>query len=631
MKGRLGALRPARGAVASLVRPARAAVTGAARRYVRGDLREGVIRISDLPRLTRSVVWLGFALLFAMVGALLLGPTLRGAFPLVPLASSTAGRGELVPTVLLPLTLFIVSVAWGFILAGALHARPAIRRAALVLYLVLGGFWAIGSTSGFLISLIGWGALLGVPVFFFVRRKATPAPAREFAVLVVLISLTFGPAQAGAIETWRETGLPTLLANLPSILFALDFLIMPLLLFIGLDIAEFVYRSSGWAVGLTDAWTNRRVLYGALFLLLAWRLVSVSLDTLDRLSRSTLAQEAAAYAGALMVPLSVGAVWWLVGRPGGDRVAPEGLVNDAKRAALPLVAAYVGLQLFNVFLVLLAGSAGLFFLLLGFGELDALNAALEFSSQLVAQDANWQTLLAALALLAAAWFARRGRRVLALYLGIVGSNGLWIQLTNPGRPLDALGWSGLEPVDFWWVVLFSGFTLYWLSRGRLTEERVLRLVPLVLVTFLMRQTDFIEDPFSPFLGFTGVGLIAFGIVWDSLRAGFWANNDSPGLPRVSRIFLYLGYVLFSVAVINWAVASHDILAVDFYTGEAALGGFGLFGKPLIYALFAVTLAWPTTTEAAEGGSKDEPPENSEPERPGPRTPAGAPKDATGPA
>jgi hypothetical protein len=59
---------------------------------------------------------------------------------------------------------------------------------------------------------------------------------------------------------------------------------------------------------------------------------------------------------------------------------------------------------------------------------------------------------------------------------------------------------------------------------------------------------------------------------------------------VSRIWLYLGYVLFSIAVLNWAVASHDLLQVDFFTGQAALGGFGIFGKPLIYAIFAVTLA-----------------------------------------
>src|SRR3712207_8653729 len=47
----------------------------------------------------------------------------------------------------------------------------------------------------------------------------------------------------------------------------------------------------------------------------------------------------------------------------------------------------------------------------------------------------------------------------------------WIQMTNPGRPLSFFGWSGLEPVDFWWVVIFGAVTVFWLARGRLTEER----------------------------------------------------------------------------------------------------------------------------------------------------------------
>jgi hypothetical protein len=40
---------------------------------------------------------------------------------------------------------------------------------------------------------------------------------------------------------------------------------------------------------------------------------------------------------------------------------------------------------------------------------------------------------------------------------------------------------------------------------------------------------------------------------------------------------------------RWAVASHYILQVDFFTGRAAFGGFGIFGKPLTYAIFAVIL------------------------------------------
>jgi hypothetical protein len=333
------------------------------------------------------------------------------------------------------------------------------------------------------------------------------------------------------------------------------------------------------------------VLYVALFALLVWRLVPVVMETAGKVGRSSLAEQAAAYAGAFVIPLSVEAVWWLVRRHDGEGVSVERLLEVAKKVAMPLiVAAYLGLQAVEIVFTLLAGLLSLLFLGLGFGEIERLSGALEFSSGLVAQNANWQTLLAVVTILATFWSVRKGRQTLALYLGILGTGALWIQLTNPGRPLSFLGLSGLESVDFWWVVIFSTVAFLWLVRGWLTEERARRLLLLVLITLLMRQTEFIEDPFSPFLGFTGVGMIALGIVWDALTIGFWANNDSRGLPRVSRILLYLGYVLFSIAVLNWSVASHDISQVDFFTGQAALGGFSPFGKPLIYAIFAVTLA-----------------------------------------
>ncbi|MEW6635904.1 MAG: hypothetical protein AB1425_03725 [Actinomycetota bacterium] len=592
-------LRPARAMAVSFAGAARTALSGAVRELVWADLRDGVIRVGDLPRPVRGLVWLGFALLFSLLGVLFFDESLRASLPLLSMVGGTSGRGELVPSVLVPLTLFVVAVAWGFMLAGALHVRLTVRLAVLLLYLAVASLWTVGSSGGIFLSLLAWGALLGVPVFFAARWRSAADPALEFGVLLILVSLTFGTAQVSAVESWRISGVPGLLANLPATLFTLNFLIMPLLLFIGLDIAEFVHKTAKWASGLTDAWTNRPVLYGTLFLFLAYRLGSVTLETFERVGKSSLAGEAAAYAGALVIPLSVGIVWWLVGRPGGDRVSVEGLVETAKRAALPLIGAYMGLYAANIVLVLLAGLLGLLFLALGFGQVEGVTGALEFSGRLLAQDANWQTLLALVALLAAIRLAWRRRQALALYLGILGANGLWIQLTDPGRPLSLFGWSGLEPVDFWWVLFFSGVTVYWLARRRLTEARVRRLLALVAITFLMRQTGFIEDPFSPFLGFTGVGLVALGIVWDALTIGFWANNDSRNLPRVSRIFLYLGYVLFGVAVINWAVASHDILEVDFFTGQAALGGFGLLGKPLIYAIFAVTLALPATSDVKE--------------------------------
>jgi len=121
----------------------------------------------------------------------------------------------------------------------------------------------------------------------------------------------------------------------------------------------------------------------------------------------------------------------------------------------------------------------------------------------------------------------------------------------------------------------------------------------VLITALLRQTDFISNRFSPFFGSGGVWFIAFGLAWDALTIGAWANQSSAGLPRVSRIFLYLGYTLLTVTVVCWAVSAHDLTAVNRLTGEAALDGLQLYGRPMLYAIFAVTLAAPDQATGAQ--------------------------------
>lgn len=334
---RIRRTRPAHVAAVSYAGSALATFSEGVKTLVLADLEEGVVRVGDLPRLTRSLAWMGFALLFAMVGVLFFNETLRAAFPLLSIVGGTAGRGQLVPVVLMPLTLFVLSVGWGFMLTGALHTRLVIRLAVLLLYLVVAGVWTIGTTSSLLGALLAWAALLLVPVFFVIRRRARAAPAFEFGVLLVLVSLTFGLTQIYAIHAWRTSGISSVLVNLPTMLYTFGLLIIPLLLFIGVDIAEFVHRVASWTSSLTDAWTNRQILYGALFLLLAWRLGSVVFEISERLERSTLAQEAASYAGALVIPLGVGVVWWLVWRYGGEEVSTESLVDVAKRAALPLI------------------------------------------------------------------------------------------------------------------------------------------------------------------------------------------------------------------------------------------------------------------------------------------------------
>jgi len=301
--------------------------------------------------------------------------------------------------------------------------------------------------------------------------------------------------------------------------------------------------------------------------------------------------------GSVIAGFPVGLVWWLVvGRPGARDTFPpsaEALTAAAGRHALPLIVAWLAL---NLLVFVLTEVAVAVIVVLGYDaarDVYAQISAITAWANSRSANLGWRLFVDGLALAAAVALSRRGHRPLALYLGIFGLLDVRSALTAADAPLGRFYSVGPgTPVDFWWLVLFSLIALFWLVRGRLTSARVNRLLFVVLVTALLRQTDFISNPFSPFLGFAGIGFIAFGIVWDAVTVGAWANATSPALPRVSRIFLYLGYVLLTVTVINWSLTLHNLTAVSWFTGEIGLGGLNVFGRPLLYAIFAVTLTLP---------------------------------------
>ena len=68
-------------------------------------------------------------------------------------------------------------------------------------------------------------------------------------------------------------------------------------------------------------------------------------------------------------------------------------------------------------------------------------------------------------------------------------------------------------------------------------------------------------------------------------------------------------MLLTVAVIDWAVVSHDLTAVDQLTGSLGLVGLDRFGRPMLYAIFAATLTLPWAGPATSEGLGIETPED----------------------
>jgi hypothetical protein len=599
-------LRPTRATVAALAGIGWALSFGAVRNFVWADLREGMIDLRGLSRTTRALAWAGFTVLGAMLLAVLLNDAWRAASPLVPMNASlgTAGRGSMLPESLVPATLFVLALAWSFALTGALHARRSIRLGMLAAFLLSAAGWVnsdtalatyLLGTSGareLLPMAAGWALLAAVPGFFWLRRRAEVRPAVEFLVLFALVSSVLLLMQARQIESLRSMGMPVLMAMVEMNVATLRGFVLPLLLIIGVDIAVFTHQASGWAAGIATDGLPRGFPQALLLGALGWRLNQVAGELAARLDGGTLAGEAAQYAGALAIPLLALGAWWLTSRVPAAAGAEDGeatsggVVEEAERYAVPLVLVFVGVQLVGDVLVLFAQAL----------PVTPLTGVVQSIATGLAGVLNrflttpWHLALNAAALVLAVRMARRGRRSLALYLGIFGAMHLWFEATNPGRPLSALGWRGSEPEDFWWTAILAGTAAAWAARRTLTRERAVALLGLVCMTWLLRQTDILDDPYSPlFFGYSGIGFLAFGILWDVLTAGSWANEGTEGLPRVSRVLMYVGYVLLTVAVVNWALSGHDLSAVGQFTGDTAMVGLERFGKPILYGVFLLTL------------------------------------------
>src|SRR3712207_5478212 len=115
--------RPTRATWTALLGLLSALFVSAVREFIWADLRKGRVRFRELPLGARYLAWLGFVLLFAIVGMLLFNDVVRATASLLPLSAVPPGRGIAVPILLVPTTLFVLSIACSYMLTGALHAH----------------------------------------------------------------------------------------------------------------------------------------------------------------------------------------------------------------------------------------------------------------------------------------------------------------------------------------------------------------------------------------------------------------------------------------------------------------------------------------------------------------------------
>ena len=132
------------------------------------------------------------------------------------------------------------------------------------------------------------------------------------------------------------------------------------------------------------------------------------------------------------------------------------------------------------------------------------------------------------------------------------------------------------------VVVLTASTVYLLERWirrRLTGPQALRVAGLVVLTGLSAQNAFSSGPLAAILPLGGLALLVFGLVWGALTGAGDANESSPTFGTASRLTMFAGYQLLTIAIVLWATMLREPSLTDQLSSSTALGvrtiGIGL--------------------------------------------------------
>lgn len=582
---------------------ARDAVWSIVDEFLIDAVRDGRIRLKGRTPAMRTVVIVVAVILAVTFVSFASGDLFRTGRDLLVLPSGRAGRGTLFPEWLVPVTFFLLTVSLALVLAGSLHAALAVRIPALLFGVLIPATFMANAHAGRSLSSLslwpGWVALAAIPVVFAARWRAEPRPAPEFVGILVLLTATFGVAAAAVAQVDAATGTGSALGLLQILVVQLTALAYPLVYVAGLDVLTFGLDASSWSLRFVDRRIGPTAVVVGVAALGLWRVRDTLVRLADEVGDSGAYDTFMPIVGAAILVAVIGA-WWagirrLAGWGPGTRPGEDTVEHSSTRLRLWLGGAFSLTLLLQVpVLLVLQVLVQMGWTGLGMFERIADVRDVLYDDDLVTA---YRILLGLTLVGLGVHEARKARPAVALLVGTIGLTTLMTELYVTG-PFDDLYWAGPEAIDTVWLAVFVGVTAWWMTHRRFTGVRRERILFALVLGALVAQFDFVTDPFSPFLGFTGVGFVAFGLAWGFLTGGGVADRTTPGFSRSTRTYLYLGYALLSIALLNWATVAHDLAAQE-NIASTGQDGADVLGFPVIYAVFALTLAGAVTNRPVD--------------------------------
>ncbi|MBX3089009.1 MAG: hypothetical protein KF772_00295 [Cryobacterium sp.] len=536
-------------------------------------IRDGRIRSKAWPLGLKTIVAIAIIGYAVAVSAILFSGWIRQSVEL------TVNNGAVVhsfPRAVLWVILFLVALAISLLQTAVLHVSAWLAwlstgLTALILVFVgafdTSGFFSIGHIASF-VSIAGLVALL------LLRRRHRFA-WWEFVVVLLLISGVFAIGVWRSAELSAPTGIDFAPGMLSLIMFEIGQLAVPAAIAAGLAVAEISTSTALWAIGLVRRRLPAIALWIGLGLIVLWRIWS----TIQEFLYGTAPKLPEILSSLVLIGLIV--LLWLAFarlRSGAEESKALGLVDRLGSLSIPIAA------MFSVTLVPLV------ILMLGIQIVMTYGVGYDSTAwvrNLVAILSSTTSfgllrLIVGIGLIAAGFvLAKRGKKLIPEIFAAVGV---------VASTMAIGGLAGLN--DWFWtgsaltlVVTSAGLiALVWAAIVRkLTVQRASALAVILLVASLFNSHDFISDPLSALLGFTGAALVLFGFVWSFLTDGDYANETSRKYPRSARVLLYLASSVFGVTVLAFTSLSRNPDA-SINLGDFAGIGDQLFGTALMVAV-----------------------------------------------
>ena len=508
--------------------------------------------------------------------ALLSGPLRRGSVLII----ATQG-GSSTPVGLVWLIAFLVVVALALFTLAAMHGPWWLKILGFFVGAMLLAVWGVTGAAGtsLLPTALAGAAILGLIAFWIARGRRSMA-WWEFPLLLGLYALPVGAVMAVMSANAENFGFEFALLLVEQTASLLGFLVLPAALVAGAAVAELTVAVTVAATRQAQLLAQLRWVYVAVTVLVVLRGVQIGfqLADLDPVEEGWLA-----IAPALGLAAGFGLVSWLMVRVGRrhDDVAVSELPDDLARVGVPIGVALV--------CVLLPVFAFLFGYQALFGLFPDVARSIDFDPSPVVDRITdaFRGAVGVVLIVIGTRLARRGRLGAAVILGCVGVVLLGLAM----RLITGYRWAlWIDPDALNLVATATVFVvLAWhLSRRSLTKSRAIAIGALLILSALFSYRDFVSDPIGALIGYSGVALVLFGLVWDFLTGLDWANGDSRRFPRPVRVLLAVTYTLLTVTILAYGSLVRSSSTAAELDAYAELGDL-VFGTALLGAAFTTVL------------------------------------------